>query len=155
MGMLNFAPVDKAFLLGSNQIKSTQEEIENLKKLLSNSVSINKSEKMDKPEEPDKPKITERLEPNKRSENDLDYNLLKVIGHPKFDDFVKNYVLLNHPEWINKRDKIPDTAYVPGNVSYFGNRYASSVCSDVRKYISFFVICMILFIFLSLCLDKN
>ena len=94
MGMLNFAPVDKAFLLGSNQIKSTQEEIENLKKLLSNSVSINKSEKMDKPEEPDKPKITERLEPNKRSENDLDYNLLKVIGHPKFDDFVKNYVLL-------------------------------------------------------------
>ena len=61
MGMLNFAPVDKAFLLGSNQIKSTQEEIENLKKLLSNSVSINKSEKMDKPEEPDKPKITERV----------------------------------------------------------------------------------------------
>ena len=32
MGLLGFSNLDQAFILGSNQIKDTQEEIENLKK---------------------------------------------------------------------------------------------------------------------------
>ena len=34
MGLLGFSNLDQAFILGSNQIKDTQEEIENLKKLI-------------------------------------------------------------------------------------------------------------------------
>ena len=41
MGILNFSNLDQAFILGSNQIKDTQEEIANLKKLI-NSTQIKK-----------------------------------------------------------------------------------------------------------------
>ena len=88
---------------------------------------------------------------NYQQEEAIDYNLMKVIGHPKFDDIVRNYALINHPEWL-----IKESVYTPqtnkNSISYFGNKYSSTVCSDVRNYIVFFVTCIIIFLFLSLYL---
>jgi hypothetical protein len=79
---------------------------------------------------------------------------MKVIGHPKFDDIVKNYALINHPEWL-----LRETVYVPQpvntpsspqSISYFGNQYQSTICSDVKRYVIFFVVCVIIFLTLSL-----
>ena len=45
MSKLNFAAVDKAFELGSSQIKDTQEEISQLTKLILESNNISKKPK--------------------------------------------------------------------------------------------------------------
>jgi hypothetical protein len=86
---LNFTPVDKAFTLGSSQIKDTQEEIANLTKLILES---------NKPLPPSKPKQKSDSQPQSKqsqsymrvgppdqqyasfrppTENDIDYNLMK------------------------------------------------------------------------------
>ena len=82
------------------------------------------------------------------SGDDLDYNLMKVVGHPRFGEVVKNYVLINHPEWLLK-----ESVYTPAkqqNISYFGNTYQSTVCSNVKNYVIFFIVCMFLFLLLSM-----
>ena len=165
MSRLYFTPVDKAFTLGSSQIKDTQEEIANLKKLIFES-----SEKL-----PEDKKIKQRYErigpPDKQvgifnppqEQDNFDYNLLKVVGHPRFKDIVKNYVLVYHPEWLLK-----ETVYVPGDnnvsnfgnnmnqfgntMSGFGNTYQNTICSTVQRYVIFFIISVVIFLGLSLIL---
>jgi len=168
MSKLNFTSVDKAFTLGSTQIKDTQEEIQRLTKMILE--SNNK-----KPNFPVSPKnelsqednfITPRLSQNYKrigypdkqqavfgppaQEDNFDYNLMKVIGHPKFDDIVKNYALINHPEWL-----LRETVYVPqtnyqNSKSNFGNTYSTTICSNIKNYVIFFIICMVMFLSLSL-----
>ena len=153
MSRLYFTPVDQAFTLGSSQIKDTQEEINQLTKIiLSNkqkaSTPKKESTMEDKPSaSPEKNNYqrignpdqqTPAFRPNTAPEDNIDYNLMKVVGHPRFDDIVKNYILVKHPEWLLK-----ETAYTPNqsNVrSNFGNRYHSTVGSDVQKYMIFFII---------------
>lgn len=189
MNKLNFTPVDKAFTLGSSQIKDTQEEIDKLTKLIleSNKISsksgstTKKQENLQPPEGPygmspspsnymrvGYPDAQTAVFRRNTNQDELDYNLMKVVGHPKFDDIVKNYALINHPEWFLK-----DTVYVPqtpnnmgynkgytksyfGNnnytKSYFGNKYQSTVCSDVKNYIVFFIISIVIFTLLSIYL---
>jgi len=171
MSKLNFSPIDTAFMLGSTQIKDTQEEIDKLTKLILDS-NVNKSkpknlkppEKADGSENPNQSSYMRIGYPDKQTANfnqyngsdNIDYNLMKVIGHPRFDDIVKNYVLINHPEWM-----LRDTTYVPQmnntgtngtsyfGKSYFGNQYQNTVCSDVKNYVTFFVVCIIVFLMLS------
>jgi hypothetical protein len=83
------------------------------------------------------------------AQSDIDYNLMKVVGHPKFGDIVKNYALIHHPEWLLK-----ETEYTPvqPSISRFGNKYSSTVCSDVKKYLIFFVFSVIVFLSLSIIL---
>ena len=156
MGILNFSPIDKAFLLGSDQIKDTQAEIANLKKLLNDKgpQKVNKDKPLDNQNymrigPPDNTSVKFN-ENNNVNEN---FNLLNIISHPKFDDLVKNYILVKHPEWINK--ELNGIVNEPGySKSTFGNRYNSTVCSDIKRYITFFIVCTILFLFLSFYLDK-
>jgi len=98
------------------------------------------------------------------NEDNFDYNLMKIIGHPRFDDIVTNYAIVKHPEWflsqsvytpnnlnnLNVPNNLNFNAPSDCNVSYFGNRYQSTLCSDVKNYIFFFVVCMALFLVLSL-----
>ena len=162
---LGFSNLDQAFILGSNQIKDTQEEIANLKKLI-----LETGTKKKVPETSSATKVPEtssatnvplnytRMGPtadpvvanfsNPKFSSQSDTNdlmLLKVISHPKFDDIVKGYVLMNHPEWMN--GNLTQTTY---SKSYFGNKYANSVCSDIKRYIIFFIICVLIFVVLTL-----
>ena len=113
MSRLYFTPVDKAFTLGSSQIKDTQEEIANLKKLIFESSQNSPEDKKIK----QKPQY-ERIGPpdkqisvfNQPQEQDnFDYNLLnkdltqigftnvktynhKTTEHSHVDDFSKAYL---------------------------------------------------------------
>jgi hypothetical protein len=157
MSRLYFTPVNQAFTLGSSQIKDTQEEIAHLTKLILESNSPNAKKKKIVPETmsteynyerigpPDKQ--TAIFRPNKQ-QDDFDYNLLKVVGHPRFDDIVKNYALINHPEWLLK-----ETVYVPGNQStstFGGNKYQSTICLEVQRYMTFFIISVLIFILITI-----
>ena len=91
-------------------------------------------------------------------EDDIDFNLLKVIGHPKFADIVKNYTLIHHPEWLYKDSvyspvKVPPPLFSPPlfnqQRSNFGNKYQNTVCSSVKNYVIFFIISTVIFIFLT------
>jgi len=180
MGILNFSNLDQAFILGSNQIKDTQEEIANLKKLI-NSTQIKKKEIKDLNEVKNLNEVKSSFQkissnqsyppetcnlmpynynpntnPNANTNANVtaeDLNLLKAINHPKFDDIVKGYILMNHPEWINglpqSRTKNSISYFGNNTLSYFGNKYSSSVCSDIKKYIIFFIVCIIIFLALS------
>ena len=163
MNRLNFTPIDKAFLLGSSQIKDTQEEIAQLTKLIldSNQQPKNKKKNSEPPEGPytniqqqpyqnymrtGYPDNQSSVFQKSPQTNELDYNLLKVIGHPKFDDIVKNYVLINHPEWLLK-----ETVYRPAK-SNFGSKYSTTVCSNVKNYLFFYITCVLIFLLLSVYL---
>jgi hypothetical protein len=151
MSRLYFTPLDKAFTLGSSQIKDSQEEIANLKKLI-----LDSAEKETKKDPKDKKPNYERIGPPDTQvstfrppteADDINYNFLKISNHPKFDDLVKNYAMIYHPEWLLK-----ETTYAPGNVSYFGNSYQSTVCGNVHKYLMFFIISVVVFLALSIAL---
>jgi hypothetical protein len=154
MSKLFFSPIDQAFTLGSSQIKDTQEEITKLTELIlqANKSGSKKQETSPAKEErigkPDK-QVAVFSPPDKE---DIDYNLMKVIGHPKFDDIVKNYVLINHPEWL-----LREVAYRPQaqsvsapSVSTFGSGYQNTICTTVRNYVLFFISCVVIFMLLSL-----
>ena len=208
MSRLNFTPVDKAFTLGSSQIKDTQEEIAQLTKLILESNTQTKRSKQKNSESPETMSYSNQgtspnygpsqnqgtsqnygpsqnqgpsqnfnqgnymrvgypdhqtavFQPRNNIMEEIDYNLMKVVGHPKFDDIVKNYALIHHPEWL-LRETVYTPSYPPStiqrnkdyfnnsNTSYFGNRYQSTVCSNVKNYIIFFISCIIIFIMLSL-----
>jgi hypothetical protein len=168
---LNFSPVDKAFMLGSTQIKDTQEEINRLTKLILDS-NINKGKKSPvktsveaTDTEPSFSKSQSQFykqSPSLYADNqtavfskpeaseNFDYNLMKVISHPKFDDIVKNYALVYHPEWLLRESVYrPSQQMGPANprsISYFGNKYQRTVCSDIKNYILFFIISVAIFV---------
>uniref|UniRef100_A0A6C0B009 Uncharacterized protein n=1 Tax=viral metagenome TaxID=1070528 RepID=A0A6C0B009_9ZZZZ len=183
MSRLNFSPVENAFNLGSKQIKDTKEEIAHLTKLILESNNMDSKKPKQTNSEPPPPDTTPNQQsyarigyPDKQTaifrpntaQDDIDYNLMKVIGHPKFDDIVRNYALINHPEWLlkevvytpvnvnsnanvnsNYSNSPNNVSYFGGNRSNFGNQYQSTVCSDVKNYVMFFLICMIIFLSLT------
>jgi len=176
MSRLYFTPVDKAFTLGSSQIKDTQEEIAQLTKLILEANGSKKKQKSQQaPETPLQSPVSMNTQfqspvsnytrigqpdqqaavfrPN-TAQDDIDYNLMKVVGHPKFDDIVRNYALIHHPEWLLKETVyIPQPAMSsPSTKSTFGNKYQSTLCLEVQKYVMFFIISIIFFIILSLTL---
>jgi hypothetical protein len=197
MSKLNFTPVDKAFILGSSQIKDTQEEIAQLTKLILESNNMNdkkpKQKNLAPPEqaygnfETPVPATKEQPTPfynqgavqnymrvgypdqqtaifqQRMPQDDIDYNLMKVIGHPKFDDIVKNYALIKHPEWLYKESVYTPVPPVPpiqtpysspySIKSSFGANYQTTVCFNVKNYVIFFVVCVIIFVLLSLYFD--
>jgi hypothetical protein len=160
MSRLYFTPVDKAFTLGSSQIKETQEEIDNLTKLILESNTQTSKKKKSAPETPLQTPATSDYQrigmPDRQNavfrpntaQDDINYNLMKVVGHPRFDDVVKNYVLINHPEWLLK-----ESVYVPQQPkSTFGNKYQTTVCLEVQRYVTFFIISVIIFVLLTILL---
>ena len=148
---LNFSPINEAFILGSDQIKNTQEEIAKLKALVSESnavvpkkTSITKEPPEEKIGPPDQ--VSARFDKRSgSSEDDFDYTFLKLIKHPKFDNIVKNYISIKYPEFNNST--LNELRY--SSKESFGKRY---VCSDIKNYIIFFIVSLVIYLFLSLCL---
>jgi hypothetical protein len=144
MSKLNFASVSEAYSIGSEQIKNTQSEIARLKKIIeessTNVPNNNQKESIEYKRigNPDnvqaqfcKPMNSNNsinpMNPSNRnnpyfndvvSSDEFDYTFLKIMRHPKFDEIVKNYVIVKHPEWI-----LNNTHYIPSNVpqSNIGN----------------------------------
>ena len=203
MSRLNFAPLTDAFYLGSDQIKNTQEEITKLRKIISESTltkqtsnikdksssnqsnnnqsNNNQSNKKEEEEE----QVSKRVgysdnvvanfikKNNSGSLNDTD--LLQIIQHPKFDDIVKNYIIVKRPEWINST--LSNTQYIPNPLNNnnvkesfkstkndnnfgflkqnFGNRYSTTVCSNIQNYIVFFILAMVIYLMLKSYFEKS
>ena len=173
MNRLNFAPITDAFHLGSEQIKNTQEEINKLRKIIgdgqppsqsqngnfaSQNGNILKKEVNQPKESMQRVGYSDSVVGNFSSKNDngnFDTDLLKVMQHPKFDDIVKNYIVIKHPEWVNTKFK--DTSYVPNEKSTFGNRTSflkegfGNVGNnpETQKYIIFFLVSLLLYTFLK------
>jgi len=75
---------------------------------------------------------------------------MKLVGHPRFDDIVKDYLLIKYPGWLLKESVYSSKDLT--SKSAFGNMYQSTVISDVQKYITFFIISVFLFVLLSTAL---
>lgn len=117
MSRLNYATVNEAFKLGSDQIKNTQEEIAKLKALVMDSSildqkNLNGQNGQNGPMSP-VPVVKnnyERIGPapevsatfSNKSNESMEDTLLKIMNSPKFDDIVKNYISVKHPEWSLK-----------------------------------------------------
>jgi hypothetical protein len=82
------------------------------------------------------------------------------MQHPKFEDIVKNYVIVKHPEWINSTvgtiESVPNkNQNVKQNFKeYFGNGYSTTVCSNIQNYLMFFIVTLCIYLFLKMVL-KN
>ena len=179
MNKLNFTPINQAFILGSQQIKDTQEEIAKLKALVLDSeikkptgMTEQKDDSYKRIGNADKTTAIFSKPESQYDYNDFDFNLLRIIKHPKFDDVVKNYVLINHPDWLLKETRytsnnspgpIPATTGQTyygnypksGNngVSTFGNKYSTTFCSEIKNYIIFFLVSLIIYLLLSKYFD--
>jgi hypothetical protein len=150
MSRLYFAPLEDAFYLRSDNIKDTQKEIDNLKQII-NSSQLEKrivpSNEVSKAEDGPK-KRTLMSDPvtaqfgNVKENNDMD--ILKIIHSPKFEEIIKNYIIVKRPEWINR--PLQSTSY---QTSTFGNRYSSTFYSNVTNYLLFFVIALIVYFLLE------
>jgi hypothetical protein len=167
MNKLNFASVGEAFKLGSEQIKDTREEIEKLKKLVIQTSNFDNKPKEIKETkenyvrigEPDK--TTAVFVPNSSSTNTFDFTLMNLMSDPKFDDIVKNYVLVKHPEWL-----LNSTLYTPAgsvappvaaqqqNFSTFTKEQFGVVCDTVSNLIKFIVFSLV-FYFVMVLLTKK
>ncbi len=111
MSRLNYATVNEAFKLGSDQIKNTQEEIAKLKALvMDSSILDQKSLTGQIGPVPVVKNNYERIGPapevsatfSKGTNESMDDTLLKLMNSPKFDDIVKNYISVKHPDWSLK-----------------------------------------------------
>jgi hypothetical protein len=128
MSRLYFAPLEEAFYLKSNTIKDTQTEIDNLKKLITDSQISKKPRQLEYSKEEDNPAKPKKQESGQRigysdnvtasfnnKDNLPDTDIFRLIQHPKFDDIVKNYLVVKRPEWINK--SLDTTNYIPNNLN--------------------------------------
>jgi hypothetical protein len=157
MSRLNYAPLAEAYFLGSDQIKDTQSEIAKLKSLITDSTLSKKTnETKERIGSSDSTSVS--FVKNESKENNLD--ILKIMQHPKFEDIVKNYVIVKHPEWINSTvgtiESVPNkNQNVKQNFKeYFGSGYSTTVCSNIQNYLMFFIVTLCIYLFLKMVL-KN
>lgn len=144
MSKLNFSLINEAFILGSEQIKNTREEIDKLKSMLLNSDSENtKPDQSAKPVQPAKPE---------QSTDDDDQFILKLFKHPRIDDIIQKYIKIKHPSWILNNKNYYKESFGGSNLL---NRYSSNIYSDMKNYITFFIISLVIYMFLTLLLNKN
>jgi hypothetical protein len=161
MSRLYFASLDDAFYLRSDTIKDTQKEIDNLKKI------INSSQLAKRPTGNEVSKVEDNPRPEKRilksdpvsaqfgfPKDETSLDILKLVQHPKFDDIVKNYIIVKRPEWINR--PLESTNYMPqrsnfngGVRSNFAQNYSSTPYSNITNYMLFFVISLIVYFLLE------
>ena len=160
MSKLNFSNIEDAFVLGSDQIKNTQAEIANLKKIIMDSSISDPSSGNSGSGDPGSPRKYERIGPPDRTqlnfekgdnEFNLENNFFKMVQHPRFDDLVYKYVHNNHPDWV-----LRDKEYT-GNKSNFGksyNKYSTTICSDIKNYLIFFTLSIAIYLLLSLLVKQ-
>jgi hypothetical protein len=156
MSRLNFAPISEAFYLGSDQIKDTRSEIENLRKVIGESQLVKKSQPP-----PTQSQVSSSVANNqtrignsddvianfnKQENNNLD--ILKVVQHPRFNDIVKNYIIVNKPEWI-KNSELSNTQFIPNRKENFNLSQTNQ-----QNFTYFLIFGLIVYIFLEKMLKE-
>jgi hypothetical protein len=143
MSKLNFSSVDQAFILGSSQFKNTQEEIASLTKMILESKPQPVQAPVQPAPTPAPPAQPTPAQPTPTDTLSDDTLIIKAMSNPKFDEIVKNYIIINHPEWLINNNN--------NGKSYFGNQYQSTFCSNIKNYIIFYIVCIMIFISLTVC----
>jgi hypothetical protein len=155
MSRLNYASLSDAFYLGSDKIKNTQDEINKLRKIIGDS-NLSKSKNETISRESSSSSTTENFsstgqsssesKPNKITYSEVssfETDILKIMQNPKFDDFVKNYVIVKHPDWVN----IKGTSDISVKNNYSKSTFG--VNSSVNNYLIFFIISLLLYLWLK------
>ena len=160
MSRLSYATVGEAFILGSEQIKNTQDEIAKLKALiLESSITPPSSQGSPIPQELQKEPVYQRIpQPDTTvatfpketvtlpDPDSFETMLIKLINHPKFDDIVKNYVSIKYPNTSLKETKYePQSKFGKMDKESFG-----TICSTINNIISFLIIAIIIYMICSL-----
>jgi len=152
MSKLNFSNITEAYNIPSEVIKETSEEISKLKKIVENSAFNGKTETppdtYKRIGNPDKVSATFCENKEKVNYDDFEYTFLKLSRSPQFDDIVKNYILLKHPDWL-----LSSTSYLPNTKETFG-KDSSNICNSIQNYILFFVVSLVIYLILSFILKK-
>ena len=150
MSKLNFSNISDAYNIPSSVIKETSDEITRLKKVVEDS-TFNKKQApqggYERIGNPDKVNATFCPSKNDSIPDDFEYNFLKLSRSPQFEDVIKNYILFKHPDWL-----LSNTNY--SSKESFG-KSKSALCDDIKNYIIFFIISMVIYLFLSLLIKKK
>ena len=113
MSKLNFASINEAYSIGSEQIKKTQDEIAKLRKIVESSSTGSTGSTQNTNEDiykriglPDRVNalFCGDKPPSQNTQNaqddDFDYSFFKLMKNPKFEDIIKNYIQFKHTEWL-------------------------------------------------------
>lgn len=182
MSRLNFASINEAYNIGSQQIKSRQDEIDKLKKIIEGSSSQssstmqnvesisttkNTTTKNIPPIQNNSivPNSSKLVSPEVSPDTDnFEYSFYKLSNNPKFDQIIKNYIIINHPEWLmnnntpttNTPTTNTPTTNTPMNfsntVSRFGTTHKKN--SNIQNYVIFFIISIVIYLLLILIFKK-
>lgn len=153
---LNFANVSEAYNIASEQIKSRQDQIDKLKKIIHENSDINKSNKDQNssntvsqlPVEPIEP--VQPIQPVQKNNNhpqseDFEYSFYKLAGNPRFDQAVQNYLILKHPDWLKN---------INNNNIMSKSSFGNFDSTDIKHYIIFFVFSVIIYLMLGILIKK-
>jgi hypothetical protein len=146
MSKLNFSNISEAYNIPSVGIKETSEKIEELKKKITGSAFSEKNETSNTSyKRIGPPDQVESKFCNQSQEDDLELVIFRLMKNPKFDDIIKNYINFKHPDWV-----LNSNMY--SSKESFGKKINTSTCDEIKNYIIFFVISILLYLFLSLLL---
>ena len=149
MSKLNFSNITEAYTIPSTVIKETANEITRLKKIVEDS-TLNKQSPPPHYERigsPDKVEATFcKDKGNLPPSDDFEYTFLKLSRSPQFDDIIKNYIIYKHPDWL-----LNSTSYSPSK-ERFG---ASNLPTDIKHYVIFFIVSIVIYLLLSLLLKRK
>jgi hypothetical protein len=144
MSRLNFSNIMEAYNIPSVGIKETSEKIEELKKKITGAAF---SEKIETPNTsynrigpPDQ--VESNFCKGLPQEDDLELVIFRLMKNPKFDEIIKNYINFKHPDWVLNSNMYSTTK------ESFGKKINTSTCEEIKNYIIFFVISILLYLFL-------
>lgn len=167
MSKLNFASISEAYVIGSEQIKNTQSEINKLKQIIDEASKIknNNSPTTDSSStQSTQSNPSTQSTPSTQSipvtsvtsavgnihlmenpDDEFEYHFYKLSKNPKFEEIIKKYIIINHPNWllqseVNGVNGVKADAGVPLNIYY------SNVNTNIRNYVIFFIVSVVIYL---------
>ena len=166
MSKLNFASISEAYVIGSEQIKNTQSEINKLKQIIDEASKIknNNSPTTDSSSTPPSTQSTQstqsiqsipvtsitsavgnvRLMEN--PDDEFEYHFYKLSKNPKFEEIIKKYIIINHPNWLLQSEVNGVNAGTAGTAGVPLNIYYSNVNTNIRNYVIFFIVSVVIYL---------
>ena len=182
MSKLNFASLNDAFILGSQQIKDTQEEISKLKSLVLETsgfgTSATQQPKRESPP-PGPPPSYSRVGPpdttqatfSNNNVNELDTLIDKLIQSPRFSDIVSQYISSKYPgltlsaissqpagsQPAGSQQPVVSSGFQPTGFQQVGAKEsfgATASCDNTKNMVIFILVAFAMYIFFSLFLEN-
>jgi hypothetical protein len=136
----NCASFKDAFIMGSDQIRKTQEEIAKLKAV----VGLTGIDPIKKAEAPREAKAEESVSKPPQPVDDFEYTLFKMSKDPRFKQFIQYYIPTQQQPEIQQPVLVPIVSK-----SGFGRQYSDSIAFDVRQYILLFITLLGIYLFMD------